>query len=54
MFRKLERLDENLGAANLEMTNEELNGINSAPSKISISGDRYPAELEKKQAFEGQ
>ncbi|MFE4705453.1 aldo/keto reductase [Peribacillus simplex] len=42
--RKLERLEENLGAADVEMTHEELNDLNNALSKIEISGDRYPAE----------
>ncbi|WXG42254.1 MAG: aldo/keto reductase [Candidatus Freyarchaeum deiterrae] len=46
--RKLERLDENLGAVNLELTPEELRDINSALSKITIMGDRYPEELEKR------
>ena len=45
--RKLERLDENLGAANLELTAEELCDLNSAISKITIAGDRYPEALEK-------
>ena len=42
--RKLERLEENLGAADIEMTHEELNDLYDALSKIEISGDRYPAE----------
>ncbi len=42
--RKLERLEENLGAAEVELTPEELNDLNDALSKIEISGDRYPAE----------
>lgn len=46
--RKLERLDENLGAANIELTPVELRDINSALSKITIAGDRYPEELEKR------
>jgi aryl-alcohol dehydrogenase-like predicted oxidoreductase len=46
--RKLERLVENLGAANLELTPEELRDINSALSKITILRDRYPEELEKR------
>jgi len=45
---KLERLDENLGAANHELTPEELRDINSALSKITVAGDRYPVELEKR------
>lgn len=46
--RKLERLVENLGAVDIELTNEELRDINSALSKIAIAGDRYPEELEKR------
>jgi aryl-alcohol dehydrogenase-like predicted oxidoreductase len=45
--RKLECLDENLGAATLEVTPDELNGINSALSKITVAGDRYSEELEQ-------
>ncbi len=46
--RKLERLVENLGAVNIELTPVELRDINSALSKITIAGDRYPEELEKR------
>jgi aryl-alcohol dehydrogenase-like predicted oxidoreductase len=46
--RKLERLVENLGAVNIELTPEELCEINSELSKITIVGDRYPEELEKR------
>lgn len=42
--RKLERLEENLGAADVKLTSEELSDLNDALSKIEISGDRYPAE----------
>jgi aryl-alcohol dehydrogenase-like predicted oxidoreductase len=46
--RKLDRLDENLEAVKLELTPEELRDIGSALSKITIMGDRYPEELEKR------
>jgi aryl-alcohol dehydrogenase-like predicted oxidoreductase len=46
--RKLERLVENLGALDIELTDEELRDINSALSEITIAGDRYPQELEKR------
>ena len=46
--RKLERLVENLGAVDIELTHLELRDINSALSKITIAGDRYPQELEKR------
>jgi aryl-alcohol dehydrogenase-like predicted oxidoreductase len=42
--RKLERLEENLGAAEVELTPEELSDLNDALSRIEISGERYPAE----------
>jgi aryl-alcohol dehydrogenase-like predicted oxidoreductase len=42
--RKLERLEENLGAVEVELTSEELHDLNDALSKIEISGERYPAE----------
>ncbi|AIF50310.1 aldo/keto reductase [Pelosinus sp. UFO1] len=41
--RKLERLEENLGAADVELKSEELYDLNDALSKIEISGDRYPS-----------
>ncbi len=46
--RKLERLVENLGAADIKLISEELHDINYALSKISIAGGRYPEEWEKK------
>ncbi|MGF6949876.1 aryl-alcohol dehydrogenase-like predicted oxidoreductase [Neobacillus sp. B4I6] len=42
--RKLERLEENLGAAEVKLTPEELDDLNDALSKIEISGERYPAK----------
>jgi aryl-alcohol dehydrogenase-like predicted oxidoreductase len=48
--RKLERLEENLGAADIELTAEELRDLNDALSRIEISGDRYPAEYAKRAA----
>jgi aryl-alcohol dehydrogenase-like predicted oxidoreductase len=42
--RKLERLEENLGAAEVELSFEELHDLNDALSKIEVSGERYPAE----------
>ncbi len=42
------RLEENMGAAELELSLEEVNDINSALSKIEVRGDRYPEELEKR------
>jgi aryl-alcohol dehydrogenase-like predicted oxidoreductase len=45
--RKLERLDENLGALAVELTPEDLSEIKSAISKITVQGERYPADLNK-------
>jgi aryl-alcohol dehydrogenase-like predicted oxidoreductase len=46
--RKLERLEENIGAVAVEFTSEDLCEIDSAASKITIQGARYPEELEKR------
>jgi aryl-alcohol dehydrogenase-like predicted oxidoreductase len=45
--RKLERLDENIGATTVELTIDDLREIESAISKITVQGDRYPEELRK-------
>lgn len=45
--RKLERLDENLGALAIELNPEDLQEINSAISKITVQGDRYPENLKR-------
>jgi aryl-alcohol dehydrogenase-like predicted oxidoreductase len=42
--RKLERLEENLGAVDVDLSPVELNELNDVLLKIEISGDRYPAE----------
>jgi aryl-alcohol dehydrogenase-like predicted oxidoreductase len=44
---KLSRLEENMGAANIELTAEDLQQITDAASKIQIEGSRYPEALEK-------
>ncbi|MGA8181898.1 MAG: aldo/keto reductase [Desulfobacterales bacterium] len=44
---KLNRLEENLGAAAMELTTVDLRDIDSAASKIAMQGDRYPESLEK-------
>jgi aryl-alcohol dehydrogenase-like predicted oxidoreductase len=43
---KLHRLEENLGAAGIEMTPDEIHNIDSAVSRITVQGDRYPKELQ--------
>jgi aryl-alcohol dehydrogenase-like predicted oxidoreductase len=45
--RKLERLDENLGAVAVELTPGDLREIDSAASKIAVQGARYPEHLER-------
>jgi aryl-alcohol dehydrogenase-like predicted oxidoreductase len=42
---KLNRLDENLGAAALQLTAEDLAGIDQAAAKITVQGARYPEHL---------
>ena len=44
---KLHRLTENIGAATIEFTPEELKQIDEASSQINIEGSRYPEALEK-------
>jgi aryl-alcohol dehydrogenase-like predicted oxidoreductase len=39
--RKIERLEENLGAADIELTPDDLSQIADAMSKITVVGDRY-------------
>jgi aryl-alcohol dehydrogenase-like predicted oxidoreductase len=44
---KLHRLEENLGAASVELTPDDLREIDSASSKIKVEGARYPERLEQ-------
>src|ERR1700720_1399997 len=44
---KLHRLEENIGAAAVELTPEDLRQIDSAASRIRVQGARYPEKLEK-------
>ena len=43
---KLHRLEENLGAVNVELTAEDLREIDEAASEIDVQGARYPEKLE--------
>ncbi|NVO12552.1 MAG: aldo/keto reductase [Rhodoplanes sp.] len=45
--RKLSRLDENMGAAALVLTADDLREIDAAAANIPVQGDRYPEHLEK-------
>src|SRR5580658_6726606 len=44
---KLHRLDENIGALSVELTPGDLHDIESAASKITVQGARYPEKLEQ-------
>jgi aryl-alcohol dehydrogenase-like predicted oxidoreductase len=45
---KLHRMEENIGAASVELTGEDLREIESAASQITVQGERYPAEMERR------
>jgi len=42
---KLHRLDENLGAAAVHLTADDLREIDQGVSTVTVQGDRYPAHL---------
>jgi aryl-alcohol dehydrogenase-like predicted oxidoreductase len=44
---KLHRLEENIGATAVELTHDDIRQLETAASKISVQGARYPAELQK-------
>lgn len=43
---KLHRLEENIGAAALQLTADDLRKIESAVANVAVQGDRYPAHLQ--------
>jgi aryl-alcohol dehydrogenase-like predicted oxidoreductase len=45
--RRLDRLDENIGAASIALTPDDLREIDGAASKITVQGARYPEHLEQ-------
>jgi aryl-alcohol dehydrogenase-like predicted oxidoreductase len=45
--RKLERLEENIGAVAVELAPKDLQEIDSAASKITVQGGRYPEHIER-------
>ncbi len=45
---KLPRLEENIGAAAIELTSNDIREIEDAASKIVVQGARYPEELERR------
>jgi aryl-alcohol dehydrogenase-like predicted oxidoreductase len=44
---KLHRFEENIGAVSVELTSGDLREIDSAASKITVQGDRYPEEMQR-------
>jgi len=45
---KIHRLEENLGAANVELSVTDINEIDKAFALIPVQGDRYPAHLQQR------
>jgi len=45
---KLHRLEENIGAASVELTADDLGEIETALANITVQGDRYPADLQQR------
>ena len=45
---KLHRLEENIGAADVQLTPDDVRQIGEAVSRIEIEGARYPEHLEKR------
>lgn len=44
---KLHRLEENIGAASIELTPDDLREIDTATAQINVQGERYPENLKK-------
>jgi aryl-alcohol dehydrogenase-like predicted oxidoreductase len=44
---RLDRLEENIGAVDLELTPEDLREIDAAAANITVHGARYPEHLER-------
>jgi aryl-alcohol dehydrogenase-like predicted oxidoreductase len=42
---KLARLEENIWAANIELTYDDLREIDNAASRIKVQGERYPENI---------
>ncbi|HEX5562217.1 MAG TPA: aldo/keto reductase [Nocardioidaceae bacterium] len=45
--RRLERLDENLASAELDLTSEDLAELDSASASVQVQGDRYPEAMQR-------
>jgi aryl-alcohol dehydrogenase-like predicted oxidoreductase len=44
---RLHRLEENIGAASVELTSEDIRQLDTTTSKIAVQGARYPEEFQK-------
>jgi aryl-alcohol dehydrogenase-like predicted oxidoreductase len=44
---KLHRLEENIGAAGVELTTDDLRDIDRAVSRVTVQGARYPEHLQQ-------
>jgi len=44
---KMERLEENIGAVDVELSANDLRELDAATAKITVQGARYPEELER-------
>jgi aryl-alcohol dehydrogenase-like predicted oxidoreductase len=45
--RRLERLDENLASADLDLTPEDLAELDHASASVQVQGDRYPEAMQR-------
>ena len=45
--RRLSRLDENLGSAELELTADDLAELDEASTQVKVVGDRYPEAMQR-------
>jgi len=45
--RRLERLDENMGATDLDLTPEDLAELDNATASVQVQGDRYPEAMQR-------
>lgn len=45
--RRLERLDENNGAADLGLTDNDITNLDNASAAITVTGERYPEQLQR-------
>ncbi len=45
---KLHRLEENIGAVSVELTAEDLKEMDVAASQITVQGERYPEDMERR------